>query len=179
LKAPPLAAGIFYFDPVLNGFDDTPLRDFLKDKEVLSVRDHFFVKHDTPYLVVLVTYTLARPEVPPSSLTSRLPADTSWWALVTAEELPLFNALRDWCSERSKCEGVPPYVICTNRQFAATVKARPQSLSTLAEIEGFGKAKLEKYGAEILAILAPASEPQPPARPPLAQDTAADGHAPA
>ena len=31
------------FDPVLSSFDDGPLRDFLKDKEVLSIRDHFFV----------------------------------------------------------------------------------------------------------------------------------------
>jgi superfamily II DNA helicase RecQ len=82
-------------------------------------------------------------------------------------ELPLFNALRDWCAERSKRDGVPPYVICTNRQCAAMVKARPQSLSKLAEIEGFGKAKLEKYGQEILALLARAALPlqAPAARP--------------
>ena len=33
----------------------------------------------------------------------------SWRALVTAEELPLFNTLRDWRTERSQHEGVPPY----------------------------------------------------------------------
>jgi len=45
------------FDCVIGGFDDTPLRDFLKDKEVLSLRDHFFIKNDVPYLAVLVTYS--------------------------------------------------------------------------------------------------------------------------
>jgi ATP-dependent DNA helicase RecQ len=167
------------FDSVLCAFDDTPLRDFLKDKDVLSVREHFFVKHDTPYLVLLVTYTLPRPEVASPPPISRQPADTSWRALVTAEELPLFNALRDWRSERSKRDGVPPYVICTNRQFAAMVKARPHSLAALAEVEGFGKAKLDKYGAELLAMLAPAAAPPPPASPPLPQEATADGHAPA
>jgi superfamily II DNA helicase RecQ len=103
------------FDPVLGGFDDTPLRDFC-------------------------------------------------------------NALRDWRSERSKREGVPPYVICTNRQFAAMVKARPQSLATLAEIEGVGKAKLEKYGRDLLAILAPASDNHQPLPAPSAHEAAPDGH---
>ena len=74
-------------------------------------------------------------------------------ALVTAEELPLFNTLRDWRAERSKRDGVAPYVVCTNRQFAAMVHTRPQSLSGLAEIEGFGKAKLDKYGQENLGLL--------------------------
>lgn len=30
------------FDPVLDGFEDAPLRDFLKDKAILSIREHFF-----------------------------------------------------------------------------------------------------------------------------------------
>jgi hypothetical protein len=33
------------------------------------------------------------------------------------------------------------------------VNARPQTLAALGRIEGFGKAKLEKYGAEMLAVL--------------------------
>jgi ATP-dependent DNA helicase RecQ len=162
------------FDPVLCGFDDTPLRDFLKDKNVLSVREHFFITHEVPYLVLLVTYTLPRPAVAPPSPTRRQHEDTSWRALVTAEELPLFNALRDWRSERSKREGVPPYVICTNRQFAAMVKARPQNLAALAEIEGVGKAKLDKYGRDLLAILAPAADNHHPRPAAAAQATSPD-----
>jgi hypothetical protein len=38
------------------------------------------------------------------------------------------------------------------------VKTRPQSLAALAETDGFGKAKLEKYGPDILAILAHVSK---------------------
>jgi superfamily II DNA helicase RecQ len=55
--------------------------------------------------------------------------------------------------------------VCTNRQFAAMVQARPQSLSKLAEIEGFGKAKLEKYGQEILALLRQSPAPDTPSAP--------------
>ncbi len=151
------------FNPVRSSFDDGPLRDFLKDKEVLSIRDHFFVKHEVPYLAVLVTYYPHSPETPASPAPAQKPAEPSWRDLVTAEALPLFNTLRDWRAERGKRDGVPPYVVCTNRQFAAMVQARPQSLSGLAEIEGFGKAKLDKYGQEILGLLRQSPAPDPPA----------------
>ena len=148
------------FEPVIGSFDDAPLREFLKDKEVLSIRDYFFVKNEVPYLTVLVTYYPHRSETASPAVPRNHQSDgASWRTLVTEAELPLFNTLRDWRAERSKRDGVPPYVIGTNRQFAAMVKTRPQSLSKLAEIEGFGKAKLEKYGEEILALLARAALP--------------------
>ena len=43
---------------------------------------------------------------------------------------------------------------CTNLQLVAMSEARPQSLSKLGPVAGIGKAKLEKYGQEILALLA-------------------------
>jgi ATP-dependent DNA helicase RecQ len=164
------------FDAVIGSFDDGPLREFLKDKEVLSIRDHFFVKNEVPYLTVLVTYYPHRPEATtPAMLRNQQPDGASWRTLVTEAELPLFNTLRDWRAERSKRDGVPPYVICTNRQFAAMVKTRPQSLSKLAEVEGFGKAKLEKYGEEILALLARVAPPlQAPAIRPEGPETGDD-----
>jgi superfamily II DNA helicase RecQ len=74
----------------------------------------------------------------------------------------LFNTLRDWRAERCKKDGVPPYVICTNQQLAAVVAQRPQSLTGLMRIEGIGKAKAEKYGQEMLAILSAREEPPEP-----------------
>ena len=50
------------FSPALGGFDDEPLRDLLKDKEVLSISDHFFLKDGSPYLVVVVTYNVLHPD---------------------------------------------------------------------------------------------------------------------
>jgi hypothetical protein len=42
------------FDPLHNGFDDSEIRDFIKDKEVLSIQEFFFVRHQTPYLALVV-----------------------------------------------------------------------------------------------------------------------------
>jgi len=41
------------FDPIVGGFDDSGLQEFVRDKEVLSIRDHFFTRDETPYLIVL------------------------------------------------------------------------------------------------------------------------------
>lgn len=145
------------FNELLDGFDDVPLRDFLKDKEVVSVHDHFFIRNEQPYLAVVVNYTLkplATKAAAPKAEREQKRRDETWRGYVAEADIPLFNALRDWRLARGKRDGVPPYVICTNRQLGAMVEARPQTLGQLGEIEGFGKAKLEHYGADLLAVLA-------------------------
>jgi ATP-dependent DNA helicase RecQ len=62
--------------------------------------------------------------------------------------------LRRWRRERSREDGVPAYVVlhdATLRDLAAT---RPASLHELASVKGFGPAKIERYGDDIIAVLA-------------------------
>ena len=165
------------FDPALEAFDDTPLQEILKAKEVFGIREHFFIRNETPYLAVLVTYGL-RP-IPASAAGAQASGRSAGWRPPVQEaELPLWNALRDWRAERAKRDGVPTYVICTNKQLGAMVERRPGSMSALGAIEGIGKAKLEKYGQELLALLArPRTEsgaPRPNERDPQAAPPTAD-----
>jgi ATP-dependent DNA helicase RecQ len=126
------------FSSTLDGFDDTPLRDFIKDKEVVSMQNHFFIKNDSPYLTIVINYTL-KPVAAEKPAENQIAGkrDESWRKRLTEADMPLFNALRDWRNRRSKREGFPPYIICTNDQLAEMVAARPQSLAKLGEIEGF------------------------------------------
>jgi len=141
------------FNSALEQFDDTDLQEFIKDKEILSVRDHFFIKNDTPYIAVVIHYR-ENYEQPTASRSGRK-RDESWREIIKDDELPLFNTLRSWRSERAKQDGIPPYIICTNRQLAEMVSERPLSLSALAKVKGFGKAKMDKYGKSILSLLKP------------------------
>ena len=151
------------FSPALGGFDDEPLRDLLKDKEVLSISDHFFLKDGSPYLVVVVTYNVLRPEEesPASAQSARQRKREEWREILKEGDWPLFNSLRDWRNTQAKEEGVPPYVICTNRQLAPIAHGRPPSLTKLASTEGFGKAKVERYGGALVKIVSEAPEPTP------------------
>jgi hypothetical protein len=46
----------FSFDSAFGGFKDEEVREFLKDKELISAQDYFFVKNDMPYLVFVLKW---------------------------------------------------------------------------------------------------------------------------
>ena len=62
--------------------------------------------------------------------------------------------LRAWRLERSKADGVPPYVVFHDSVLHQIAANYPQSLGELSQIAGVGPAKLERYGDELLALLA-------------------------
>ena len=66
---------------------------------------------------------------------------------------PAGERLRAWRLERSKADGVPPYVIFHDAVLHQIAETRPSSLGELAQIAGVGPAKLERYGADVLALV--------------------------
>jgi hypothetical protein len=154
------------FDPRIDGFDDGGLREFLRDKETLSIRDSFFVKDESPYWGVMVTYNVASRDGEIGAAHGGAPAAAAgkddYRSLLREEDRPLFNALRDWRSARAKSEGVPPYLIVTNDVLARVVRERPPSLSALGAIRGMGEARIKRHGRDILATLG--RHVPPPAR---------------
>jgi DNA helicase II / ATP-dependent DNA helicase PcrA len=76
-------------------------------------------------------------------------------ARITREWTPAAERLRAWRLERAREDGVPPYVVFHDTVLHAIADARPTSLGELSQIAGVGPAKLERYGAEVLATLAP------------------------
>ncbi|HZQ15993.1 MAG TPA: ATP-dependent DNA helicase UvrD2 [Gaiellaceae bacterium] len=66
---------------------------------------------------------------------------------------PEAQVLREWRLERARADGVPPYVVFHDSVLQAIAAARPASLGELAQISGVGPAKLERYGAEVLALV--------------------------
>jgi superfamily II DNA helicase RecQ len=138
------------FNAALEAFDETPLQEFVKDKHLVSIKDHFFTRHEIPYLTLVLTYE--QQEMGSAGAKSRKTADESWQKMIGDADLPIFNTLRNWRAERAKKEGIPPYIICTNRQLADMVNLKPQSLAGFERVNGFGKAKVEKYGKSILAF---------------------------
>jgi ATP-dependent DNA helicase RecQ len=73
---------------------------------------------------------------------------------ISAADRPLFEALRAWRKAQAAAQGVPPYVIFGDRTLAAIAAARPRSLETLQDLNGVGQVKLDRYGADVLAVLA-------------------------
>lgn len=60
--------------------------------------------------------------------------------------------LQEWRTERFKADNVPAYTIMHQSTLLEIASLVPKTMSELLAIKGFGKAKCEKYGAEILEM---------------------------
>jgi ATP-dependent DNA helicase RecQ len=70
---------------------------------------------------------------------------------------PLFEALRETRRALAAEAGVPPYVIFHDSTLREIAAARPTNLAELAEVNGVGRTKLDRYGGAMLATVAAAS----------------------
>ncbi|HTG40583.1 MAG TPA: ATP-dependent DNA helicase UvrD2 [Methylomirabilota bacterium] len=71
---------------------------------------------------------------------------------------PLLAALRTWRTGRARGDAVPAFVVAHDSTLASIAEAQPETLAALRRVRGMGPAKLEKYGPEILTVIARASE---------------------
>jgi RecQ family ATP-dependent DNA helicase len=66
----------------------------------------------------------------------------------------LVGRLRNWRLERSQEDAVPAYVVLHDATLRELASVRPRTLDELAGVKGFGPVKLERYGDDLLAVLA-------------------------
>jgi DNA helicase II / ATP-dependent DNA helicase PcrA len=66
----------------------------------------------------------------------------------------VFERLREWRAEQAKEASVPAYVVFTDLTLIALAEARPSTDTELLAVSGIGLTKLERYGADVLAICA-------------------------
>ena len=103
-----------------------------------------------------------RPRARPGSPRDRTPAAPP--EDLTPEGEAAEARLRDWRRQRSKADGVPAYVVLTDRYLRGIAAARPGSLEELRGMAGIGPTKLELYGEDILAVLAGVADGSGPPR---------------
>lgn len=140
------------FDPQHNVFHDEELSKFLLNKQVTALRPEFFQRNGEPFWTIFIEYE--------SVLTEKFHEANT----LDGPERLLFQRLREWRREKAEQEGIPVFIIANNRELLDLVKKAPKTLETLRDIRGFGKKKLERYGKELLAMIAAFYE-QTPARP--------------
>jgi superfamily II DNA helicase RecQ len=81
---------------------------------------------------------------------------------LSAGEFPTFNRLRDERKKWADAEGLPVYTVFTNAQLATLARGSFTTVAALAQVEGLGPSRVEKYGARLLALLAAPPSPEPP-----------------
>ncbi len=71
-----------------------------------------------------------------------------------AERPAGFETLKAWRLKRARADEVPAYLVFHNSTLEEIAGRRPRSLAELGSVPGVGPAKLERYGEEVLAVLA-------------------------
>lgn len=66
----------------------------------------------------------------------------------------LFEKLRQWRRSTADAISRPAYVIFSDVTLIALAKTRPSTMQELAEIQGVGAKKLERYGEDVLSVIA-------------------------
>ena len=74
-------------------------------------------------------------------------------AVVDDADLTLFEALKALRTRFAQQQGVPAYVVFSDRTLAELASHRPTSPRAFREIHGVGDAKLERYGAAFLEVV--------------------------
>lgn len=130
------------FDPDRELFRDEDLINFLLNKRVKKLRPEFFSLDGRPYWTLFVDYeTILKDQ-------EGVKED----GLDEAQML-LLQRMREWRKEKAEKDGVPVYIIATNKQLVDVVRLAPLSLEALRQVHGFGKKKVDKHGDEVVKII--------------------------
>ena len=69
-------------------------------------------------------------------------------------DLELLDRLKTWRSTTAKAQQVPTYVVFTDATLTAIAEHRPSDNAALVGIPGIGARKLDRYGPDVLALIA-------------------------
>jgi ATP-dependent DNA helicase RecQ len=70
------------------------------------------------------------------------------------EDRELFEALRAKRLELARAQGVPPYVVFSDRSLKEMAVAKPADRPALAAVHGVGEVKLDRYADAFLGVIA-------------------------
>ena len=134
------------------------LNAFLSSHRIATVHHHVVSVAGDAILVFVVQ------TVPGSTAKGPVqgpPPRTDYREQLGEEDFAIFSRLRAGRKRIAEEEGVPVYTVLSNAQLAEIVKRRVQTRDDLATIEGIGRARVEKYGDRMPAVLAAAGVTRP------------------
>lgn len=138
------------FDPDNEIFPDEAISQFLLTKRLSKLQAEFFQTNGKAYWTVFIEYE--------TILGEERKADTE--GLDEAQRL-LMKRLRQWRKDTAEKEGVPVFIVATNKQLADVIRIAPATPKSLREINGFGGKKVERYGNELIEIVKAFYEKKP------------------
>ena len=128
---------------------ELPVRQAKTDEEIGEERRLLYVGMTRAKRHLAITWSGR-----PSRFLSELGVQTTPPRREGEPDDPVYAALKQWRLRRATADELPAYVVFHNTTLAEIAGRRPRDLTELGTVPGVGPAKLERYGDEVLAVLA-------------------------
>lgn len=128
------------------------LNRFLRQYRVVRIERQFLLTPD-PHVQVLVEYDIGR-----TDLRHEPTGQTDFEKAQSDRTAARYQALKAWRAALARKEGIPAFHILKNDEMDRIAGMESPSLSSLKAIAGFGEKRVERWGPQILAVLAECSE---------------------
>ena len=128
---------------------ELPVRQAKTDEEIAEERRLLYVGMTRAKRHLAITWSGQ-----PSRFLAELGVGTAPPRRAAEPDDPIYAALKHWRLRRATADELPAYVVFHNTTLAEIAGRRPRDLTELREVPGVGPAKLERYGKEVLAVLA-------------------------
>lgn len=93
------------------------------------------------------------PKPQPIPLEPDLPTKGEVLPELTPEQSVIFNRLRDWRNTEAKERNVSRFIVASNITLCEIAQQAPYTLEELTDIRGMGKARVARYGEQILRVV--------------------------
>ncbi len=130
---------------------EAELNGFLSSHRIVNVSHHVVPRPDGACLLFVVEY------LDGGGGGGRKPSAAEridYREKLSEADFEVFRRLREVRKTLAEAEGVPVYTVLTNAQLAEIAERRIATKAGLAEIEGVGAARVEKYGDRLAAACA-------------------------
>ena len=123
--------------------DQNSLNDFLETVNYKKSDTHFIESENSCWSVLVHYEELDETKV----------FQTVQLEDLSINEQTIFNHLKKWRSEKALENGLKSFMICHNSELINIAVKKPNSISQLKLIKGFGTVKAEKFGDDIISLL--------------------------
>ncbi len=133
---------------------EAELNAFLRSHKILSVDRRWVDQGPSSFWSLCIDYLENNASGYSGDRSGNSKGKIDYKEVLRPEEFTIYAKLRDLRKEIAQQEAVPVYTIFTNEQLAKMVQTRVHDQAELAKIDGVGGARLEKYGARVIELLA-------------------------
>ncbi len=126
---------------------------YFKDKKRIEKCGHCDTCKPDSDRKILVSVEVAKSKISSSSSKKRKKKKTSFEKELSKEQILKSELIREWRKAYAKEKDIPAFMIFSDKTLKDLVQKDPKSLSSLEEVYGLGKKKIEVFGEALLGEL--------------------------